>query len=191
MNCSGLPIPAASACCRHRIGDTDKGIRPSCGHFFNGDIKRICNGTLIRMKRKAVNGMDHRRVGRYLALNALRRCILTYSRQTPENTGLCRMGMNNIRLQSPQMFFDFTICDKIFYRVNRPYQFINDYHFVFLILCLLKSPPSGPIAGPVISVTSWPRSASSLQVMSVFSCPAENQPSYDVYNPHRLPIIVL
>ncbi len=33
-----------------------------------------------------------------------------------------------------------------------------------------NSSPSGPIAGPVISVTSCPRCASSLQVISVFSC---------------------
>ena len=40
----------------------------------------------------------------------------------------------------------------------------------FWFLVCSNNSPSGPKAGPVMSVTSWPRWANSLQVMRVFSC---------------------
>jgi hypothetical protein len=79
--------------------------------------------------------------------------------------------------------FDFSICDNILDRVYRPYHFIDDDHFVFLIFCLIKKFTLRPDrrAGDKRNIVS-PFGKKFTRNKRILLRPAKNQSSYNMYD---------
>jgi len=58
--------------------------------------------------------------------------------ESAEDSRLCRMGVNDIRLEPPKVLFDLAITYEIVNRTNRAYEFTNDNCSIFLVFGLLK-----------------------------------------------------